>query len=147
MRLAQLCALGKIQADSPPDDDPDDDRAAPNDTTMDALAAFGLALDAGEHPAAAHIEAPTFWLWPENLVHWWRWKQLQSQWRYRPHGMGGAIPCGLDYAGVTAWLQAQGCHQRGRGDRALPHALACIQACETGHLLAVNELAARDAKK
>jgi hypothetical protein len=70
---------------------------------------------------------------------------MQTQWRYRPHGMGGAIPCGLDYAGVTAWLQAHGCHPRGRGARSLPDAIESIRACERGHLLVLNELAQRAA--
>lgn len=104
-----------------------------------------MAAELGDHPDAAPIEPDTYWLWPENVVHWLRWQQLQTQWRYRPHGMGGAIPCGLDYASVTAWLTAQGCHPRGRDAKCLRESLACIQACETGHLLAVNEIAQRAA--
>jgi hypothetical protein len=139
-----LCALGEIQAEPPDEDDPDA-HAEPPDTTTDALAAFGLKPDWSDHTSASPVEPETYWLWPENIVHWWRWQQLQTQWRYRPHGMGGAVPCGLDYAGVTAWLQAHGCHQRGRGARNLLNAIESIQACERGHLLAVTELAARAA--
>ncbi len=101
-------------------------------------------MEVGEHPEAAPIEPDVFWLWPDNVLHWLRWQQLQTQWRYRPFGMGGAMPCGLDYAGVVAWLQAHGCTARGRGPKRLAHALDAIAACEAGHLRAVNELAARD---
>lgn len=76
-------------------------------------------------------------------MHWNRWQQLQTQWRYRPHGMGGVMPCGLDYAGVTAWLTAHGCTAQGRGHRSLPDALGAIAACETGHLQGVHEIARR----
>lgn len=85
-----------------------------------------------------------YWLWPCNVPHWLRWQQLQTQWRYAPHGMGGRMPTGLDYASVSAWLQAHGCHARGRKDRHLGQALGHIQACEAGHLQAVAEISRRE---
>lgn len=38
-------------------------------------------------------------LWPDNVLAWQCWLDVQTQWRT---GMGG--PTGLDYAGVRAYL-------------------------------------------
>lgn len=43
------------------------------------------------------------YLWPENVLAWRAWCELQTQWRV---GMAGAT--GLDYAGVAAYLTETG---------------------------------------
>lgn len=72
---------------------------------------------------------PTCWLWPQNVPLWNAWLQLQTQWR-----MAGleVQRTGLDYAAVTAWLQAHGWHH-GR-QRSLRHALHCIAGMEAACL-------------
>lgn len=54
---------------------------------------------------------------------------MQTQWRVG--GMGGVT--GLDYAGVTALLQARG-YRTGRRDKSLRHMLDDLRACEAGAL-------------
>lgn len=61
--------------------------------------------------------------------------------------MGGSRPMGLCYAGVTAWLQANGYRTQRRGARSLPDMLALIQACETGALQGIATQIERSAKK
>lgn len=48
--------------------------------------------------------------------------------------MGAPQATGLDYAAVTAWLQAHGYRPRRHGSRSLPAALYAIAACEEGAL-------------
>ncbi len=43
-----------------------------------------------------------FYLWPENVQAWACWQGVQTQWRV---GMSG--PTGLDYQGVSAYLDLQ----------------------------------------
>lgn len=89
-------------------------------------------------PASAAV--PVFSLWPECLPVWLVWLALQTQWRYA--GMGGA-PIGLDYAGVTAWLQAHG-YGHGRA-RNLRETLGYISAMERAALTAYAEQADKKA--
>lgn len=65
------------------------------DTTDDALAAFGLR--AVYRPEA---DGETFWLWPCNVSSLELWFRVQTQWRV---GMAGAT--GLDYSGVESTLR------------------------------------------
>jgi hypothetical protein len=46
-------------------------------------------------------QGEVFYLWPCNLPAWNLFWDVQTQWR---HGFNG--PTGLDYQGVTAWMQA-----------------------------------------
>lgn len=78
--------------------------------------------------------APTAWLWPDNVAAWGHWCNLQTQWRHAAHGMGGSVPSGLCYAGVIAYLQAHGHSTKRRGQRNLARMLQLIQACEAGSL-------------
>lgn len=65
----------------------------------EALAAFGLYLDAGELP-----QQPREWhLWPEHLQAFELFLTLQTQWVV---GMGG--PVGLSYPGVESCLRLHG---------------------------------------
>lgn len=65
---------------------------------------------------------------------WHLWERLQTQWRYA--GMQGQ-PTGLDYAGVTAYLQAMG---YGRGKhRSLAQTLEDLTAMELAFLRAWSE--------
>lgn len=84
---------------------------------------------------------PVFSLWPECVAVWAVWVALQTQWRYA--GMGGA-PTGLDYAGVTAWLQAHG-YGFGRA-RNLRETLGHIGAMERAALSAYAEQADKKAR-
>jgi len=68
-----------------------------------------VAEPAGASESAEQL--PVFWLWPECLPAWNAWAGVQTQWRHT--GMD-ASATGLDYAGVTAWLQA---HRYGHGRR------------------------------
>jgi len=85
---------------------------------------------------------PTFWLWPENVPIWNAWHALQTQWRV--HAMDGTR-LGLDYASVTAWLQAQGWRHGRR--RSLRHALACLGAMESAVLPIWRDQAERQAQR
>ena len=59
-------------------------------------------------------------LWPENLQAWNCWIGVQTQWRI---GMSG--PTGLDYQGVSAYLDRQGLeHDEAR------EVFGLLQACE-----------------
>ena len=69
---------------------------------------------------------------------WSAWGALQTQWRV---GMGGRT--GLDYAGVCAWLQANG---YGKGPRRnLRQALGDIGAMEREALSAWAEIESQKA--
>lgn len=57
-----------------------------------------MAVDDGPPP-----DEPVFWLWPEHVPALRAWLDCGTQWRV---GMGG--PIGLDYAGVEAYLRAEG---------------------------------------
>lgn len=59
---------------------------------------------------------------------WCLWLEVQTQWRV---GMGGAT--GLDYAGVSALLQARG-YRAGSRSKSLRTMLDDIRACEAGAL-------------
>ena len=83
-----------------------------------------------------------FWLWPENIPLWNAWHSLQSQWRSA--GADGQRT-GLDYAAVTAWLQAHGWHHR--RTRSLRHALAALGAMEAAALRVWAERAQQQAAK
>ena len=85
-------------------------------------------------PLPAAEAGGTAWLWPDNQPHWQLWCSVQTQWRYAAGGMGAPQATGLDYAAVTAWLQAHGYHTRRRGSRSMPAALHAIAACEQGAL-------------
>jgi hypothetical protein len=65
-----------------------------------------------------------FHLWPENVLAWNHWKEVETQWRV---GMAGAT--GLDYAGVRAWLLEAGLTDAERLD-----VFRGIKACERGTL-------------
>lgn len=86
---------GELQATS--SDDATDHRERD-----DALAAFGLRLDA----PAPQLEP--FHLWPEHVPALVLWTAVQTQWR---HGFDG--PTGLDYAGVRVVMR----HQRAPRER------------------------------
>lgn len=74
---------------------------------------------------------PTVALWPVNVASWCAWMAVQTQWRHASAGMAGAMRTGLDYAGVSAWLQANGYSpQFARGPRSLARALDDLRACE-----------------
>lgn len=51
----------------------------------------------------AEPDDQVYHLWPENLPAWNCWQGIQTQWRT---GMSG--PTGLDYQGVSAFLDRQG---------------------------------------
>ena len=113
------------------DHDAQADDTAPEDDRASALSAFGLVADG---PLPTPDAGGIAWLWPDNVAHWNAWVCVQTQWRYTSGGMGAPVATGLDYAAVTAWLQAQGHHPRRRGSRSLPAALYAIAACEQGAL-------------
>ena len=54
--------------------------------------------------AASAVEPDTVvYLWPDNVVAWGVWCDLQTQWAHSPGG-----PSGLQYAGVRAHLDEMG---------------------------------------
>jgi len=77
----------------------------------------------------------TEYLWPSNVKNWHHWQAVQTQWR---SGTGGAT--GLDYAGVLAYLGAQGLKRPQRLE-----AFTGIQAAERATLEVWAEQA-RDAQ-
>ncbi len=98
---ARLHALGQIHT---PTDDHDANRPAP-EPVVDALAAFGLRLDAGDAqdggtPPPLEV-FDVYHLWPCNLPAWRLWNQVQTQWRSA--GMGGRT--GLDYDAVLRYMR------------------------------------------
>ena len=66
---------------------------------------------------------------------------VQTQWRYA--GMAG-LPTGLDYAGVCAYLQAQGFRPRAKPPWSLGTLLEDLRAMES---IAIEEWAARAHRK
>lgn len=117
----RLWALGKLDTDPPPSQQ--DDRFS-DDARVDGLdesaALFGLRVVGAARESAADV----FWLWPETVPYWVAWHQVQTQWRWIA-GMASAHRVGLDYAGVSARLQASGWrHRRGRSLRAAMEAIA-----------------------
>jgi hypothetical protein len=87
----------------------------PTNAWTAAIAGLGL-LD---QPTGERVA----YLWPDNVVAWNCWQQVQTQWRV---GMGGAT--GLDYAGVRAYLDEADLGDERRG------VFAGIQACERATL-------------
>lgn len=117
---------------SPPaEHEPTADTPAPEDERANALAAFGLAPDS---PLPEPDAAGVAWLWPDNVAHWRTWCSLQTQWRYTAGGMGAPQATGLCYAGVAAWLQANGYRHGRRGHHSLREALRYMAACEQAAL-------------
>ena len=54
--------------------------------------------------AASAVEPDTvLYLWPDNVVAWGVWCDVQTQWAHSPGG-----PSGLQYAGVRAHLDEMG---------------------------------------
>lgn len=87
---------------------------------------------------------PTVALWPVNVASWCAWLAVQTQWRHAAVGMAGSRRTGLDYAGVSAWLQAHGhSPQFARGPRSLALALDDLRACEA---IALDEWARQAAR-
>ncbi len=88
---------------------------------------------------------PTVALWSGNVASWCAWMAVQTQWRHAGGGMGPPVPTGLDYAGVSAWLQAHGhSPQFARGPRSLALALDDLRACEA---VALDEWARQSARR
>lgn len=78
---------------------------------------MGLDVQASD---ACELEQ-TFYLWPENVVLWHLWHQLQTQWRVGAEGRDG-----LDYASVLAYMRDVACIR----PRKFAQAFACLQAME-----------------
>lgn len=69
---------------------------------------------------------------------------MQTQWRWLAPGMGDPVRTGLDYAGVCAWLQAQGYRaQSRRGALTIGQILDDLRECESVALDAWARQAAR----
>lgn len=77
---------------------------------------MGIVID-GELPEE---EPETFYLWPECVEVWSCWQGVQTQWRI---GLSGAA--GLDYQGVSAYLDLQGIELGKRREL-----FELLQACE-----------------
>lgn len=73
------------------------------------------------------------YLWPENLQAWLCWQGVQTQWRV---GMSGAT--GLDYQGVSAYLDLQGLDRDQRRET-----FELLQACERATLDEWNQQRAK----
>lgn len=73
---------------------------------------------------------------------------MQTQWRYAGGGMGPALHSGLDYAGVCAWLGAQGyrTHPR-KGQASMGRILDDLRECEAVALHEWHAQAARESRK
>lgn len=97
----------------------------PTNAWTEAIAGLGL-LD---QPSAQRV----VFLWPDNVVAWNCWQNVQTQWRV---GMGGAT--GLDYAGVRAYLDEADLGAERRG------VFVGIQACERATLDVWAEQRERD---
>lgn len=80
--------------------------------------AFGIVIDDDQELGADDDQV--YHLWPENVVAWQCWRAIQTQWRV---GMSG--PTGLDYQGVSAFLD----RQRMERDEAC-EVFQLLQACE-----------------
>lgn len=108
MRVARLYAGDQLtfqsQADQDPPNDQDFGTNPSADPVAEALAVFGL--QQLEEPKRARPGVAgrdrKFYLWTCHEAVFQLWCDVQTQWRYRSAGMGGAVPCGLDYAGVDA---------------------------------------------
>jgi len=83
------------------------------------MAAFGLVEDAPDTETSA--AADIVWLWPCNVRTWGIWQRIQTQWRVGVSGRDG-----LDYAGVSAYLQAV---ERIK-PRHFAETFSCLQAME-----------------
>lgn len=88
---------------------------------------------------------PAAVLWPDNLPAWGAFMSVQTQWRHACGGMGPAMPSGLDYAGVCAYLQAHGYRaQARRGAPTLGRILDDLRVCEA---VALEEWARQAARQ
>lgn len=94
-QAARLWASGQLATTKNHDDDDD---AAAQDTAA-ALAVWGLQADT-DHLASQAAAPKLFCIWPDCVGTWSIWQRLQTQWRMSANGREG-----LDYAGVTAYLQ------------------------------------------
>lgn len=103
-----------------------------DDDIESALAQLGIAVDGDLSGADATDD--TYYLWPENVEPWRLWQGAQTQWR---NGMSG--PTGLDYQGVSAYLDLQGLDRDQRRET-----FELLQACERATL---DEWAKQRAKK
>ena len=83
---------------------------------------MGLEVQASDAPREPD---PIYYIWPENVPLWSLWFRLQTQWRI---GAGGRE--GLDYAGVSAYMQ----NVARIKPRHFAQAFACIQAMECAAL-------------
>jgi len=88
----RLWAANQLQTEN------DHDAAQAN--VDNALAQWGLQADTAADADAAAGAPDTFFIWPESVKTWALWQRLQSMWRTSMAGRDG-----LDWAGVTAWLQ------------------------------------------
>lgn len=73
------------------------------------------------------------YLWPDNVTAWVCWQGVQTQWRV---GMSGVT--GLDYQGVSAYLDRQGLEP----GEAL-EVFSLLQACERATLEVWSEQRAK----
>jgi len=90
-------------------------------------------------------DLPVALLWPDNLPAWVAFMSVQTQWRYVSGGFGPPARVGLDYAGVCAYLQAQGHRAKARRGRpALGTLLDDLRACES---VAIDEWARKAASE
>ena len=125
-----------MRGDFAPPDSPDDDEqlhaTAKQDTTLDALRAFGVVPD---KPLEAREESGIFYLWPEHLSALSLWRDVQTQWRVGWNGRTG-----LDYAGVRFCLDLAGLC----GDE-LRQRFEELQIMERAALLAWSEM--REARR
>lgn len=125
-------------------DDPaaDEDPDAPDQHTEDqlelALAAMGLRP---VQPLPGVQEGGRVVCWPENLPAILHWMAVQTQWRLSP---ASGLGIGLDYAGVCAYLQAQGYRHHARAPLHLGTMLDDIRCMERATL---DEQAERQRRK
>lgn len=94
----------------------------PDEEIADALAGFGLVMEADEDEDEPVEDE--FFLWPENVPPFELWLSVQTQWVI---GMNG--PAGLNYAGVHACMSLQGVKKKKQAGY-----FAAIQSMESAML-------------